>query len=169
MNTINQAAEQAEAAKKNVPIVRLERNTPAKEPPKAKELEGKILTLMDIINNQETSRKPSEFIEYPSKKKLAEAEVLPPEQLEQILRLKGTFSFQLHKSKKYIVITTYNASEKEYNFMIVNLSNMYVYEADTIKLAKRKVLEMLAEEGYTEELAEEATEKAVDEAADENK
>jgi hypothetical protein len=128
-----------------------EKGTPAPEnkPEEAQSQEAPekpALTLMDIVNNQSTTKRASDFTEYNSKKKLVEAGVLTASQQEMVMKLKGTFTFHIHNSKKYLVITLFNSSNKEYNFLVVKLDTMEVIESDTIKNAKQIVLEKIKEE-----------------------
>lgn len=107
-----------------------------------------VISIMDLINSQETTRRTrtSQFTEYSSKKKLFESQTLSAEKQEQINQIKNTFSFSLDKSHKYLIITLYNRnSDKKYSFFILNLDTMTGVAADSIKKAKETVLKLLGE------------------------
>lgn len=101
-----------------------------------------MLTLMDYLKKQgENTNK--EFTNFVSKKELLNSDVLTKEQAELIGKLKNCFSFTLHNSRKYIIITMYYNATKKYNFLVVNLKDYTVVEQPSIKLSKQYVLEQL--------------------------
>ena len=103
------------------------------------------------------------FMEFTSKKQLENADILNPQELEFVKSIKGTFSFALHKEERYMAITLYKASaERKYNFLIVDLHEMAIAEADSIKQAKADILELVAENAAAEE------QKANDEPAEDD-
>lgn len=108
------------------------------------------------------------FLELTSKKQLEAADVLTAEELEFVQSIKGTFSFALHESGRYMAITLYKASnnERKYNFLVVDLAQMAIAEVDSIKQAKAEILALVAEQqvdAEEEETAEEAVEEPVEE------
>lgn len=85
----------------------------------------------------------TQFTQYASKKQLAGAEVLEAEALDFLLAIKNTFSFAVHNGLKYAAITLYFASTKSYGFLVVDLENKAVAEVESIKQAKREILELV--------------------------
>ena len=84
------------------------------------------------------------FREFTSKKQLEQADILNAQELEFVKSIKGTFSFALHENGRYMAVTIYRASaEKKYNFLIVDLKEKAIAEADSIKNAKSAILEQV--------------------------
>lgn len=100
-------------------------------------------SIQEVIANQTASKKSSQFVEYTSKKKILEVDSLTEEQKFFIREVKGTFSFSLHVSNKYLIITLFTQATKKYDFLIVELDTMNCARADSIKNAKLAVLELL--------------------------
>ena len=97
------------------------------------------------------------FMEFTSKKQLEQADILNAQELEFVKSIKGTFSFSLHEEKRYMAITLYKANaDRKYNFLIVDLQEKAIAEADSIKNAKSAILEQVladkAEEIVQEDL-----------------
>lgn len=117
---------------------------------------------------QRTSR-AKHFLEITSKKQLEAADVLTAEELEFVQSIKGTFSFALHESGRYMAITLYKASnnERKYNFLVVDLTEMAIAEVDSIKQAKAEILALVAEQQVDAEEEEEPAEEAVEAPAEE--
>lgn len=104
------------------------------------------ISLMDIINEQVTTRRTrgSNYTEYGSKKKLFASGILSEQQQEVINQLKGTFNFTVHNDGKYVIITMFDRkAEVKYSFLIVNLENLSVLQAPSIKIAKETVNELV--------------------------
>ena len=125
----------------------------------------------DFASAQSRATRVKNFTEFTSKKKLEDAAVLTPAQLEEVKKIKGTFTFALHNDGRYMVVTLYHANaEKKYQFLILDLETMQVAECDSVKNAKAAVMELVnaaktaqqeaenAEEAHSEE--EQDTEKA---------
>ena len=125
----------------------------------------------DFASAQSRATRVKNFTEFTSKKKLEDAAVLTPAQLEEVKKIKGTFTFALHNDGRYMVVTLYHANaEKKYQFLILHLETMQVAECDSVKNAKAAVMELVnaaktaqqeaenAEEAHSEE--EQDTEKA---------
>lgn len=116
------------------------------------------------INNfasaQSRATRVKNFTEFTSKKKLEDAAVLTPAQLEEVKKIKGTFTFALHNDGRYMVVTLYHANaEKKYQFIILDLETSQVAECDSVKNAKAAVMELVnaaAPAPQEEEKAEEA-------------
>lgn len=100
--------------------------------------------IQEVVANQETTRRTSSFTEYNSKKKLFDAGVLTETQQTYIQQLKGTFTFHLHTGNRYLVITMYYSRDKKYGFLVVDLETLQCAEADSVKNAKKEVLEIVA-------------------------
>ena len=109
----------------------------------------------DFASTQSHATRVKNFTEFTSKKKLEDAAVLTPAQLEEVKKIKGTFTFALHNDGRYMVVTLYHANaEKKYQFLILDLETMQVAECDSVKNAKSAVME-LVNATPTEEKAEE--------------
>ena len=111
----------------------------------------------DFASTQSRATRVKNFMEFTSKKKLEDAAVLTPAQLEEVKKLKGTFTFALHNDGRYMVVTLYHANaEKKYQFIILDLETSQVAECDSVKNAKAAVMELVnatPEEGKAEEEA----------------
>ena len=125
----------------------------------------------DFASTQTRATRVKNFMEFTSKKKLEDAAVLTPAQLEEVKKIKGTFTFALHNDGRYMVVTLYHANaEKKYQFLILDLETLQVAECDSVKNAKAAVMELVnatktaqqedekAEESHSEE--EQNTEEA---------
>lgn len=109
----------------------------------------------DFASTQTRATRVKNFMEFTSKKKLEDAAVLTPAQLEEVKKIKGTFTFALHNDGRYMVVTLYHANaEKKYQFLILDLETSQVAECDSVKNAKAAVME-LVNATHTEEKAEE--------------
>ena len=114
----------------------------------------------DFASTQSRATRVKNFTEFTSKKKLEDAAVLTPAQLEEVKKIKGTFTFALHNDGRYMVVTLYHANaEKKYQFIILDLETYQVAECDSVKNAKAAVMELVnatpAEEKAEEEHSEE--------------
>lgn len=99
----------------------------------------------DFSTAQARATRVKNFTEFTSKKKLEDAAVLTPAQLEEVKKIKGTFTFALHNDGRYMVITLYHANaEKKYQFIVLDLETMQVAECDTVKNAKAAVMELVS-------------------------
>lgn len=114
----------------------------------------------DFASTQSRATRVKNFTEFTSKKKLEDAAVLTPAQLEEVKKIKGTFTFALHNDGRYMVVTLYHANaEKKYQFIILDLETSQVAECDSVKNAKAAVMELVnaaapapqAEEAHSEE------------------
>lgn len=116
----------------------------------------------DFASAQTRATRVKNFTEFTSKKKLEDAAVLTPAQLEEVKKIKGTFTFALHNDGRYMVVTLYHANaEKKYQFLILDLETLQVAECDSVKNAKAAVMELVnaaatapkeeAEEAHSEE------------------
>lgn len=100
-------------------------------------------SITDIIDSQATTRKTSAFVTYSNKKQIIEAGELTEEHKKFIKDLKGTFSFALHTSGKYLIVTLFVRSEKKYKYLVVDLKTMNCTEVESIKVAKYEVMELV--------------------------
>ena len=109
------------------------------------------------------------FREFTSKKQLEQADILNAQELEFVKSIKGTFSFALHENGRYMAVTIYRASaEKKYNFLIVDLKEKAIAEADSIKNAKSAILEQVLAD-KAEEIVQEDPNKGDEPAKKNNK
>lgn len=98
----------------------------------------------DFASTQSRATRVKNFTEFTSKKKLEDAAVLTPAQLEEVKKIKGTFTFALHNDGRYMVVTLYHANaEKKYQFLILDLETTQVAECDSVKNAKAAVMELV--------------------------
>ena len=99
----------------------------------------------DFASTQSRATRVKNFMEFTSKKKLEDAAVLTPAQLEEVKKIKGTFTFALHNDGRYMVVTLYHANaEKKYQFLILDLETSQVAECDSVKNAKAAVMELVS-------------------------
>ena len=115
----------------------------------------------DFASTQTRATRVKNFMEFTSKKKLEDAGVLTPAQLEEVKKIKGTFTFALHNDGRYMVVTLYHANaEKKYQFLILDLETLQVAECDSVKNAKAAVMELVNATPAEEKAEEEAEEEA---------
>ena len=111
----------------------------------------------DFASTQTRATRVKNFMEFTSKKKLEDAGVLTPAQLEAVKKIKGTFTFALHNDGRYMVVTLYHANaEKKYQFLILDLETLQVAECDSVKNAKAAVMELVNATPAEEKAEEEA-------------
>ena len=111
----------------------------------------------DFASAQTRATRAKNFMEFTSKKKLEDAGVLTPAQLEEVKKIKGTFTFALHNDGRYMVVTLYHANaEKKYQFLILDLETLQVAECDSVKNAKAAVMELVNSTPAEEKAEEEA-------------
>ena len=111
----------------------------------------------DFASTQTRATRVKNFMEFTSKKKLEDAAVLTPAQLEEVKKIKGTFTFALHNDGRYMVVTLYHANaEKKYQFLILDLETLQVAECDSVKNAKAAVMELVNATPAEEKAEEEA-------------
>ena len=114
----------------------------------------------DFASTQTRATRVKNFMEFTSKKKLEDSGVLTPAQLEEVKKIKGTFTFALHNDGRYMVVTLYHANaEKKYQFLILDLETLQGAECDSVKNAKAAVMELVSSAAAAtkeEEKAEEA-------------
>lgn len=96
---------------------------------------------------QKTTR-AKHFTEFGSKKQLQDACVLEDADLAFATSLKGTFNYALHEGKRYMAVTLYKASgnERKYNFLVLDLKEQAVAEANSIREAKAAILELVEQD-----------------------
>ena len=111
----------------------------------------------DFASTQSRATRVKNFTEFTSKKKLEDAGVLTPAQLEEVKKIKGTFTFALHNDGRYMVVTLYHANaEKKYQFLILDLETYQVADCDSVKNAKAAVMELVNATPAEEKAEEEA-------------
>ena len=114
----------------------------------------------DFASAQSRATRVKNFTEFTSKKKLEDAAVLTPAQLEEVKKIKGTFTFALHNDGRYMVVTLYHANaEKKYQFLILDLETMQVAECDSVKNAKAAVMELVNAAATAQQEEEKAEEE----------
>ena len=121
----------------------------------------------DFASTQSRATRVKNFTEFTSKKKLEDAAVLTPAQLEEVKKIKGTFTFALHNDGRYMVVTLYHANaEKKYQFLILDLETLQVAECDSVKNAKAAVMELVNAAATAQQEAEKAEEAHSEEEQD---
>ena len=121
----------------------------------------------DFASAQSRATRVKNFTEFTSKKKLEDAAVLTPAQLEEVKKIKGTFTFALHNDGRYMVVTLYHANaEKKYQFIILDLETLQVAECDSVKNAKAAVMELVSAAATAPQEAEKAEEEHSEEEQD---
>ena len=114
----------------------------------------------DFASTQSHATRVKNFMEFTSKKKLEDAAVLTPAQLEEVKKIKGTFTFALHNDGRYMVVTLYHANaEKKYQFLILDLETLQVAECDSVKNAKAAVMELVNAAATAQQEEEKAEEE----------
>lgn len=114
----------------------------------------------DFASTQTRATRVKNFMEFTSKKKLEDAGVLTPAQLEEVKKIKGTFTFALHNDGRYMVVTLYHANaEKKYQFLILDLETLQVAECDSVKNAKAAVMELVNASATAQQEEEKAEEE----------
>ena len=114
----------------------------------------------DFASTQTRATRVKNFMEFTSKKKLEDAAVLTPAQLEEVKKIKGTFTFALHNDGRYMVVTLYHANaEKKYQFLILDLETLQVAECDSVKNARAAVMELVNAAATAQQEAEKAEEE----------
>lgn len=114
----------------------------------------------DFASTQTRAARVKNFMEFTSKKKLEDAAVLTPAQLEEVKKIKGTFTFALHNDGRYMVVTLYHANaEKKYQFIILDLETLQVAECDSVKNAKAAVMELVNAAATAQQEEEKAAEE----------
>ena len=101
-----------------------------------------VLTFDNILSTQTTNTHSSNYTNYNSKKQLltsTQFTQLHTNVQQFITQLKNCFTFSVHNSLQYIVITMYYNSTKTYSFYVVNCSNYTVTQYNSIKSAKQFV------------------------------
>ena len=90
------------------------------------------------------SARVKHFMEFTSKKQLQDAGVLPEETLEFAKSIKGTFNYALHEDLRYMAVTLYkaNGGDRKYNFLVLDLQEQAIAEANSIREAKAEILEL---------------------------
>ena len=123
--------------------------------------------IQEVVATQETFKRTSNFTEYNSKKKLFDANILTETQKTYIQQLKGAFTFHLHTGNRYLVVTMYYSKDKKYGFLVVDLETLQCASADSIKNAKKGVVEIV--ENSTTEVPTPETVETVEEPAKESR
>ena len=113
-------------------------------------------TLEEVIAAQESTTREKAFLNLGTKKQIMDSDAFSDVQKDYIFRLKNTYSFELHKSGRYMVITMYYGKTKKCDFIILDLNTLRCATADSIKNAKLAVMELANSLTYsTENVAEE--------------
>ena len=107
--------------------------------------------IQEVVANQKITSRNRSFTEYTSKKRLFDAGVLNEQQQTYIQQLKGAFTFHLHAQNRFLVVAMYYSRDKKYGFLVVDLETLKCAEADSVKNAKRGVMEIVAASNATPE------------------
>ena len=101
-----------------------------------------VLTFDSILSTQTTNTHSSNYTNYNSKKQLlasTQFTQLTTSVQQFITQLKNCFTFSVHNSLQFVVITMYYNSTKTYSFYVINCSNNTVTQYNSIKSAKQFV------------------------------
>lgn len=96
-----------------------------------------------ILQTQTTNTRTSNFTNYNSKtqfKNSTHFESLNTNVQNFITQLKNCFSFSIHNSMLYVIITMYFTNTKSYSFYVVNCTQNTVTQFNSIKESKQYVL-----------------------------
>ena len=118
-------------------------------------------TIEEVIAAQESATREKAFINLGTKKQIMASPAFSDAVKDYISKLKNTYSFELHSSGRYMVITMYYGKTKKYDFIILDTDNFKCASADSIKTAKLAVLELVNSTNSEDikEVEEEATEE----------
>ncbi len=97
------------------------------------------ISLQQLIAQQQTNSNTAQYTNYTSKTALLNANVLTKQQAQLIAQLKNCFSFALHNTKTFLVITMYYNSTKSYSYLALNLNTLTATQHTSIKHAKQTV------------------------------
>ena len=102
-------------------------------------------TLDEVISAQTTGRiSHKQFLEFGSKKKFVESKLFDEKITKYIKDLRNAFAFSVHKDLRYIIILMYYSTNKSYKFFVLDTKTLQVAEAESVKIAKKEVLELVA-------------------------
>jgi len=102
-------------------------------------------TLEQVITTQTTGRTShKQFLEFSSKKKFMESKLFDEKITNYIRDLKNAFAFSVHKDLRYIIILMYYSTNKTYKFFVLDTKTLQVAEAESVKIAKKEVMELVA-------------------------
>lgn len=102
-------------------------------------------TLQQLIQ-QQTTTTTKQYTNYNSKNSLLSSNVLNKQCNTMLLQLKNCFTFSLHVSKLYLVITMYFSNTKQYSYYVLNTTTLQVNVFTSIKLAKQYVTQQLQQQ-----------------------
>ena len=101
-----------------------------------------VLSFTQILSTQTSNTHTSNYTNYNSKKQLltsTQFTQLTADVQNFIVNLKNCFTFSVHNTLNYVVITMYYNSTKTYSFYVVNCTNNTVTQYNSIKSAKQFV------------------------------
>lgn len=102
-------------------------------------------TLDEVISAQATGRTShKQFLEFGSKKKFLESDLFDEKIKTYIKDLKNAFAFSVHKDRRYIIIYMYCSTDKSYRFLVLDTETLQVAQAESIKIAKKEVMDLVA-------------------------
>lgn len=114
--------------------------------------------LQTIINTQVTKNTAKQFTDFISKKQLIDSKLLTETQKDYIVKLKNTFTYSLHNSKKFMLFTVWNSNSKTYTYYVLDMLTLKAAETKSVKIGKQQILELL--NNSKTEAKEEAKEEA---------
>lgn len=122
-------------------------------------------TNLEQYTTTQRATKAKHFVDFASKKKLVDSQILSEQETEFVNSIKNIFTLSVHKDLRYVAATLYKASaEKKYSFLVIDVHAKLVAEVDSIKTAKAEILELVktsqVEESATDETATEPVEVA---------
>lgn len=100
-------------------------------------------TINEVISTQVTAKTSNkQFVEYNSKKKL-ETSNLDKTVITKILELVNTFTFYVHISNKFVVITMYYSKTKSYGHYVLDCNTLQLAKVNSMSQGKKAVLEIV--------------------------
>lgn len=104
----------------------------------------KTLTLGDLVAQQATKTRSSDFTTFTSKKKFTESEefkaaAVASEVQENLKKLVNISAIALHADKVFAVLSLYDASTKAYSYIVLNLKSAAATMSPSVKEAKNFV------------------------------
>ena len=85
----------------------------------------------------------TQFFSFTSKKQLVNANILSSDALQFVQSIVNVFAIAIHKDMQYAAITLYYANTKSYAFIVVDMLNKQIAQAQSIKQAKSEILNLV--------------------------
>ena len=103
------------------------------------------LTVQQIVQQQKLNS-IKQYTNYTSKQSLLNSNVLTKTQQQTVQSIKNCFSFSLHNSKQFLIITMYFNSTKSYSYYVLNFTTNNVTIFNSIKQSKQFVKQQITQQ-----------------------